>query len=303
MREHEPDLATLLESWTIHLRAERKSKSTLRLYRTGVRAYLGWCQQSGLPPVLDREQVTGFTAHLLDGQGREAETARAYQMAVRRFSAWLHAEGELPDGDPLLGLRPPKLDAKVVPVLSTQQLQALLRACQGRSFNDRRDEAIIRVLIDTGVRASGLLALETDDVDLAAGIVTIRRGKGGKGRRVPISPQTARALDRYLRARARHALAASTALWLARGSRRLAYSGLYKLIQQRAEAAGIKGLHPHVFRHTFATRWLARGGSEGGVMSIAGWSKREMLDRYVQATRQELAAAEHRGLGLADDLG
>jgi integrase/recombinase XerD len=293
------DLAALLESWTIHLKAERKSPATVRLYRIGVRAYLGWCQQSGLPAVLDREQVTGFVAHLLDGQGREAETARAYQVAVRRFSAWLAAEGEL-DADPLLGLKRPKLDTKVVPVLSAQQLQALLRACQGRSFNDRRDEAIIRVLVDTGIRAGGLLALELDDVDLAAGIVTIRRGKGGRGRRVPISPQTARAVDRYLRARARHPLADGPALWLARGSRRLGYSSLYKLIQQRAEVAGIRGLHPHVFRHTFATRWLAKGGSEGGVMSIAGWSKREMLDRYVQATREELAADEHRRLNLGD---
>src|SRR6266545_541146 len=107
----ELDLAALLESWTIHLRAERKSPATVRLYGTGVRAFLAWCDEQGRAATLDRDTVTAFVADLLD-QGREPETARAYQLALRQLSKWLVAEGEL-DADPLAGLRSPKLDSKV----------------------------------------------------------------------------------------------------------------------------------------------------------------------------------------------
>ena len=64
--------------------------------------------------------------------------------------------------------------------------------------------------------------------------------------------------------------------------------------------AGLKGFHPHVLRHTAASRWLSAGGTEGGLMAIAGWSSRDMLDRYARATASERAAAEARTLGLGE---
>jgi integrase/recombinase XerD len=67
---------------------------------------------------------------------------------------------------------------------------------------------------------------------------------------------------------------------------------------RRAEAAGIRGFHPHVLRHTAAHRWLAAGGSEGGLMAVAGWARRDMLDRYAAATANERAAAEAKSLNL-----
>jgi integrase/recombinase XerD len=197
-----PDLADLAESWLVHLRAERKSPATLRIYRAGVRAYLAWCADNGQPEMLDRNLLAAFTADLLD-QGAEPATAQARHLAVRRFSKWLAAEGELP-ADPLDGMRPPKLDAKLVPVLSDDQLRALLRACEGRTLRDRRDEALVRLLAETGLRAGECVALQLVDVDVLGGTLLVRRGKGGGGRLVPFSPQTARALDRYLRLRRGH---------------------------------------------------------------------------------------------------
>jgi integrase len=104
----------------------------------------------------------------------------------------------------------------------------------------------------------------------------------------------------YLRARRAHRLADTPTLWLGDGGRGFSYAGLHKALVGRAELAGIKGFHPHVLRHTAASRWLAAGGSEGGLMAVAGWARREMMDRYVQATRAERAADEARRLGLGD---
>jgi integrase/recombinase XerD len=292
------DLHALLPSWELHLRAERKSPATLKVYVGGARHFLAWCERTGTPAGLDRATVTAYIAALLD-QGAEGNSAKVRQQALRRFAAWLVEEGEL-DGDPLAGLKPPRVDNKVVPVLSGQQLRALLAACQGPTFTHRRDEALVRLMAETGLRAGEAVGLGVDDVDVRAGTALVRRGKGGKGRMVPFGPQTARALDRYLRLRRSHRLADTPALWLGARSKTLGYSGLHQALGIRAAQAGIAGFHPHVLRHTAAHRWLAAGGTEGGLMAVAGWSRRDMLDRYAAATAAERAADEARRLGLGD---
>ena len=78
-------------------------------------------------------------------------------MALKRYSAWL-VEEDLADADPLRDLKPPKLDTKVVEGLTDQQCADLVKACQGKEFIDRRDEAVARLLIETGMRAGEVLA-------------------------------------------------------------------------------------------------------------------------------------------------
>jgi site-specific recombinase XerD len=293
-----PALTSLLTSWTVHLRAERRSPLTVESYSTGVRLFLAWCANHDLPAVLDRRTVNAFTADLL-ATGAAPATARSRHASVRRFSAWCAAEGEI-ECDELVGLNPPKLDTKVVPRLTEDQCRALVKACAGRDFVDRRDEALVRLLLETALRAGEALGLGTADVDVAAGVAVVRRGKGGAGRRVPFGPQTGRALDRYLRLRRAHRLAQTPALWLGGGGQAFGYHGLRVALGQRAEMAGIAGFHPHVLRHTAAQRWLSAGGSEGGLLAVAGWSRRDMLDRYTRATAAERAADEARGLNLGD---
>jgi integrase len=87
-------------------------------------------------------------------------------------------EGEL-TASPLVGLKPPKADYKVVNALTDDELKRLIKACQGKSPQDRRDEAIVRLMLETGMRASEVIGLLVADVDLHRGLVTIRRGKGG----------------------------------------------------------------------------------------------------------------------------
>ncbi|WP_237072116.1 tyrosine-type recombinase/integrase [Mycobacterium avium] len=292
------DLASLLPSWELALRAERKSPQTIKSYGDGVRGFIRWCETNGHSPALDRDLVKGFVADLLDG-GAEPSTARARQLGVRRFSAWLEEEGEV-DTDPLLGLKAPKLDAKVTESLTDDELRRLIKACAGKEFRDRRDEAIIRLMAETGMRAGEVTGLTVTDVDLNRGIVTVRRGKGGKGRIAPFGDPTARTIDRYLRARRTHRLADTDALWLGDRGKNLEYYGLHAALKYRAQRAGLTGFHPHLLRHTAASRWLAAGGSEGGLMAVAGWSTRDMIDRYTKATAAERAAAEARGLGLGE---
>jgi site-specific recombinase XerD len=294
-----PDLASLLTSWELALRAERKSEQTVKSYGDGVRRFLAWCAIEDRSPILDRPSVNAFTAALLD-DGAEPATARARQLALRRFSAWLAEEEEIPR-DELVGLKAPKLDTKVVEPLTDLEIKALVNACSGLDqFRDRRDEALIRFMVETGCRAGEVAVMALSDVDLPRGIAIVRRGKGGRGRSVPFGAQTTRAIDRYVRSRRTHRLATTDALWLGDRGKRFSYDALHKTLALRARMAGLERFHPHRLRHTAAHRWLAAGGSEGGLMAVAGWTRPDMLLRYTRAQASARAADEARKLNLGD---
>lgn len=290
----------LFDSWMLSLRAERKSPATLDVYGDGVRAYLRWCEEQGLSPVLDRDQVRTFVADLLDA-GAAPSTVTSRLLALKRLEAWAVEEEEI-DNAVIATLRPPKIDQPVLEPLTEPELKALLDACTGKAFEDVRDAAIVRLMAETAARAGEVAAIGVADVDLRRGLVVIRRGKGGKGRIVPLSPNTCAAIDRYLRrARAGHRLAdSSPALWLGARGKAFGYDALHKTLRMRADAAGIERFHPHLLRHTAAHRWLAAGGSEGGLMAVAGWERPDMLMRYTRARATDRAIAEARGLDLGN---
>ncbi|HYJ67169.1 MAG TPA: tyrosine-type recombinase/integrase [Nocardioidaceae bacterium] len=294
----------LAESWQLALRAERKSTQTLKSYGDGVRQFLAWCADRDAPPMA-RASLSLWVAGLLEA-GAAAATARARQLAVRRFAAWLADEGEIA-ADPFVGVKSVKLDERVIEPLTDNELRALLKACTPPpgagprvALRHRRDEALIRLMFETGLRAGEAAGLQLADIDLLAGTAVVQRGKGGKGRVVPFGPDTALALDRYLRLRRGHRLADSPALWLGDRGKRFSYDALHKTLAERANAAGIAGFHPHKLRHTAAHRWLAAGGSESGLMAVAGWTRPDMLMRYTKAQAASRAAEESRKLNLGE---
>jgi integrase/recombinase XerD len=295
-----PNLAELLPSWELHLRAERKSPQTVKAYGDGVRAYLNWCAANDKPAALDRRQLREFVDGLLTA-GAKPATAVSRHLSVRRFSAWLTEEDEQP-ADPLLGLHSPKLDKPVIEPLTDDQLRALLKACRGPDMRDRRDEALIRLMFTTGARAGEVVALQVADVNLRSVPPTaiIRRGKGGKGRVIPLAVEAAAAIDKYMRSRRSHRLKDEPALWLGDRGKHFSYDALHKTLAMRAEMAGVPGFHPHRLRHTAAHRWLAKGGSESGLMAVAGWTRPDMLMRYTKAQASARAAEEAARLNLGE---
>jgi len=106
--------------------------------------------------------------------------------------------------------------------------------------------------------------------------------------------------DRRDEARRTHRLAGTDALWLGDRGKQFSYWGLHKALGMRARRAGISGFHPHILRHTAAHRWLAAGGSEGGLMAVAGWTRPDTLAIYTRARASERAAEEARRLNLGE---
>lgn len=291
-------LADLHASFNRELRAEGRSPATLRLYGQSIRFYCRWLETQGRTATLDELTRAGIRAWLAElSDTLEVNTVRTRYRGLRRFCQWLVDEDEL-DANPMEKLSPPTPKAKPVPVLSDDDLAALLKACNGKTFNDRRDEALVRILLDTGLRNSEVCGLTIGTVDLDAGSAIVK-GKGGKVRAVYFGARTARALDRYIRARGAHRWAHLDALFLTqRGA--ISPDGIRDRMHVLASRAGIDHLHPHQFRHTFAHDFLMAGGQERDLKRLAGWSSDVMLERYGASAADARARAAAKRLSRGD---
>jgi site-specific recombinase XerD len=291
-------LQDLQRSFLRHLRAEGRSPATLRLYGQAVTFYSRWLEDQGRDATLDelnRPAIREWLAELSDQ--REPGTVKVRYRGLHRFCSWLVEEGEL-TSNPMSTLSPPTLKMKPVPVITDDELAALLKACAGKEFADRRDEALIRFLLDCGVRISEACGIRVDQLDLDQGMAIVK-GKGSKVRPVYFGARTARALDRYVRMRERHRWAHLDALFLTqRGA--LSPDGARERIRIRGAMARIDALHPHRFRHTFAHDFLMSGGQERDLKRLAGWSSDVMLERYGASAADARAKAAAQRLKRGD---
>lgn len=307
-------LVDLADDFQLTLRSQNKSPATIKLYRTAIDQFIVFATAQGMPTTaqgVTREHVEAFIAHLLDT--RSPSTAKTRYGGLQAFWRWCEGEGEIPTS-PMARMRPPAVPEQPVDVLTDDQLRALLGTCSGTGFDDRRDTAIIRLFVDTGMRRGELAHLTLDDIDPTSGTALVL-GKGSRMRSAQMGDKTNLAVRRYLRARAKHPHADATmprptsadpdaragALWLGKFGP-MTDAGVQLMLRRRGEQAGISGLHAHQFRHTFAHRWLANGGTEGDLMRLAGWRNRPMLDRYGRSVADVRARDAHRRMALGDQL-
>lgn len=293
----------LYASWLRSLRARNLSPATITTYSTGARQFLDWlavnAPEVGAPEQVRKSDCEAFLIAVMERTS--ATTAKTRHTGMSRFFSFLLDEEEIVRS-PMEKVRPPAVPEVPVPVLSDDELRTLFRSCDGKTYADRRDTAIMRMFYDTGMRRSELANLKLTDLDLDDQVAVVM-GKGRRPRACPFGSKTATALDRYLRARARHPKAAEGWLWLGDQNKgQLKHDGVEQMIRRRARQAGLEGVHAHMFRHTAAHTWLAQGGQEQDLMRLLGWRSRAMVGRYGASAADERARENFRKAALGDRL-
>lgn len=295
-------LQALINSWMLALDAENKSPRTQANYLEAMTLLTRWLVDEGRrhdPADVTSGVLREWLVHL--EETRSASTARTRWTALRSFWGWAFEEGEIPS-NPMALVKPPQIPEKLVDMLTADQLRDVIAACDGPRLVDRRDTAIILLYADSGGRLSEIALAELAGLDLRARELVVV-GKGARERVLPFGARTARAMDRYLRVRARQPYAESKWLWLSgKDGRAATADGIHQMIKRRGAAAGVPGLHAHMFRHGFADAWLSSGGSETDLMEIAGWRSRQMLNRYGAKRRGARAREAYKGRSPMDNL-
>lgn len=166
--------------WRTDLKAAGKSEKTIRNYLDAARQLDAFCRSNGMPvdpAVIRREHIAAFLADLRERTSASTEATRF--RGLQQLFRWLHDDmGEI-ESNPMARMKPPKVEDRPVPIVSADDLRALFATCKGKTFENLRDAALMRMLLNTGPRIEEIMRLKLDDVDPASGRITVV-GKGAR---------------------------------------------------------------------------------------------------------------------------
>jgi len=253
------------------------------------------------------ERTVRYTDHKLRNEiagGLAPTTINGYVRALRSFSTWLYEEGHT-DESIFDGIKPPKIPQTLIDPLSEDEIRKVLLAVQRDTQEGQRNYAMILMFLDAGVRLSELVNLKLEDVNFGIGQFKVF-GKGAKERLVPLGQTAKRALIRYLeQARPEPVNPAEGRVFLTVSGLPISKDSVSKIVQRIARRTGITRLHPHLFRHTFAIRYLINGGDVFTLQKILGHASLDMTRQYVSLANADVkekhilySPVDH--LGLAD---
>lgn len=265
-----------VQAFLDHLRVERgASANTVRAYAYTLgqlEAFLRSQPGGPLATGANRSQLRALLFRL--GRGRAPATLARHVAALRAFYEWLLRLGVL-SASPAADLVTPKVGTRLPDVLSQARAADLF---EGPA--PARDRALIEVLYGCGLRVSEVSNLDRGDVDLKAGCVHVRRGKGGKARIVPMGPPAVAAVAALLH----QADTQEGALFRNARGRRLQPRSIWRIVRRSGIEVGAAGLHPHTLRHSFATHLLEGGADLRAIQEMLGHASLSTTQRYTHVS-------------------
>ncbi len=275
-----------------YLFEQGKSQSTINQYRRGIAHFARWLEQTYGeafdPAAVVPRDVADWKSHQQTVERAAPATINQRLTALSRFFQWAVANDHART-NPTSLVKQLRIEQAAPKALDKKQTRRLLR--QVEREENRRDIALVTLLLETGLRISEALALTPADLEIneRSGSVTVRRGKGGQTRTVPLTAEARRALSDYLES---VSVGETEPLWVGQRGSLTDPAGIYKLLKNLAFRAGLDPdlVTPHVLRHTFATRYLERNpGDLRGLAALLGHRSLDTVMIYTQPTADELA--------------
>jgi len=266
--------------------------TTRRWYKQKLDAWLDWMRSAGLS---DTSEVTwatvlGFQQHLLTLSSEQykrplsSHTVHGYLRSLRAYCRWAVAE-ELVDAKVLTKWKMPKQEASVITPFTRDHINRMLRAAREQEDTSlaERDEAIIYLLLDTGIRASELLGLTLENTHLDHEDAHIRvLGKGSKWREVGLGRTSRKALHRYIHRFRPNSTAPQ--VFLSRRGESLTVEGIDHMLYRLRERGDITGVRCscHTFRHTYALQYISSGGDVVRLSRLLGHTSLAVTMEYLK---------------------
>jgi len=294
-------LSKALEGLILSKSAEGKSPHTLLVYRYGVNKLISLSGDRELDQIT-RQDMEAFFTHLRKSELSEASIANVWR-GIRVLYKWAEKEFNCPR--PEKDLPRPFAPANHIQPFTEQECKAILGACgysssarvkDRKSFTMRRptaerDRAIVLTLLDTGIRAGELTRIKTADVDIHTGEIRImpyRSGLKSRGRSVYLANASRSHVWRYTQRNPGNVYLFQS------GSRPMNRDSLYKLLRRLGQRSGVKNVHPHRFRHTFAIQYLRNGGDIYTLQMLLGHASWKMVRHYLELAQSDCELAHKR---------
>ncbi|MDI6815372.1 MAG: tyrosine-type recombinase/integrase [Dehalococcoidales bacterium] len=310
------ELSALAKYFEFYNRTEGKSPKTVEWYNQALRQFHRFLIKNGKSTRLGelseaevREYILSLqntrkwqdNPYVLNHKGKLAGISiQTYIRALRAFFNWLYKEGYTEENR-LAKLKPPKAPTRVIEVLTNEEIAKVLGAIDYNTAAGARDYAIMILLLDAGLRCSELRNSELADVNIEGGYLKVM-GKGGKERIVPFGALAQKALLRYLlHFRPEPFNPTIQNFFLTLDGRPLTKNCVRMIFRRIGTRAGVKRLHPHLCRHTFATNYLINGGDVFSLQQILGHTTLEMVRRYVTLASAHVTV-QHRKFSPMDRI-
>ena len=238
----------------------------------------------------DRPRFKGHPSTPQQERTLSPRTVQCHVRALKAFSTWVYTEGYTQENR-LMNLKLPKAPTLLIEPLSPAEIDKILNCIQWKSYVGIRDRAILVTFLDTGLRASELAGIKLANLNLKDGFVKVL-GKGAKERTVPIGQYVRRVLLNYFenvrpQREANH-------LFLSPAGKPVTANAIKLIFARLARKSGVKRLHAHLCRHTFATNYLLNGGDIFSLKEILGHTTFEMVNHYLHFTSSQITAQHHK---------
>ena len=262
----------LLEDFKNHLTFERQlSKNTVASYGSDVESFLEYCQANEKDPLqITPDFLDQYTYQLREVEKLAPSSVFRKLEAVKCFYKFLLIEEKIKD-DPTRFLKSPKLAQKIPTQLTREEMDRLL-SYPAETLAEIRTVTIIELLYAAGLRVSELINLRLENVNTQEGWV-LAFGKGGKQRFVPIHPRACERIKQYLAVREAHFADKNVGseVFLNKNGKKISRISVWKDLSALGRKANIsQPLHPHLFRHTFASHMLQGGADLRSLQEMLG---------------------------------